>query len=163
MKYFINFLKAFIIGVVIVCSCFSVKFKYKSNKESYKFIVKNSDIITITSTFDISQPEYIKRVLKNITVTSYNNHENQTDNTPNITATNRPVREGIVAVSRDLIKNGLIHYGDLVYIDCFEKWFIAEDTMNQRFEKRLDVFLFDKKESLKINKKCNIEILHYTR
>lgn len=163
MKYFINFLKAFIIGVVIVCGCLGVKFKYKSDKELHKLTVKNSDIITITSTFDISQPEYIKRVLKNITVTSYNNHENQTDNTPNITATNRPVREGIVAVSRDLIKNGLIHYGDLVYIDCFEKWFIAEDTMNQRFEKRLDVFLFDKKESLKINKKCNIEILHYTR
>lgn len=163
MKYLINFLKSFIVGIVIAYSFIGVKLVFKSNKESNKFIVKNNDIITITSTFDISQSEYIKRVLKDITVTSYNNHENQTDNTPNITATNRPVREGMVATSRDLIKNGLIHYGDLVYIDCFEKWFIVEDTMNQRFEKRLDVFLFDKKESLKINKKCNIEILHYTR
>lgn len=69
----------------------------------------------------------------------------------------------MIAVSRDFLNKGIIHYGDLVYIDCFDSWYLAEDTMNQRFEKRIDIFLFDKKESMKINKKCGIEIIHFTK
>lgn len=148
---------------LFICVLFGYYVGLVHNKQENKQEVKPNNIITITSTFDLSQPEYTKRVLKDVTVTSYNNHEDQTDATPNVTATNRPIREGVIAASRDLLKNGIIHYGDLVYIDCFDKWYIVEDTMNQRFERRLDVFLFDKKESLKINKKCSIEVIHYNK
>ena len=44
-----------------------------------------------------------------------------------------------------------------------KQWYVVEDTMNKRFERRLDIFLFSKEESLKINKKCNIEIIHINR
>lgn len=145
-------------------------------KEEKKLIKQNNELkaqletkieqqteIVIQSKFNFAETETIRHTLKDITITSYNNHSSQTDSTPNITATNRPVREGMVAVSPDLLKKGIAHYGDLLYISCFDKWYLIEDTMNSRFERRVDIFLFDKQESLKINKKCDIEILHYTK
>lgn len=125
--------------------------------------IPESLVVTVPQKYDLTNTEYVKRVLNNIQITSYNNHANQTDDTPNITATNRPVRENMVAASPDLLNKGIIHYGDLVYIDCMKQWYVVEDTMNRRFERRLDIFLFDKNESLKINKKCNIEVLHISR
>ena len=132
-------------------------------KEVQVEVQKGITTIEVIHKFDLTGAEYTKKVMNSIIVTSYNNIENQTDDTPNVTATSRPVREGIVAVSRDFLTKGWAHYGDLVYIDCFDKWFVVEDTMNQRFEKRMDVFLFDKQESLKLNKKCGVEIVHITK
>lgn len=126
--------------------------------------LKNQEeIINIVSKFNLKNVEYTKQVLLGVQVTSYNNEAMQTDSTPNITATNRPVREGIIAASPDLLNKGIMKYGDLVFIDCFNQWFVVEDTMNKRFTRRLDVFLFDKQESLKINRTCNIEIIHYNK
>lgn len=155
-----NFLLCMLLGIlgglfIIVISC--------ESEEKIKYKHKDENIIIVDSKFDLTKAEYVKRVFKDVTVTSYNNSEEQTDGTPNVTASNRPVREGIVAISQDFLNKGYAKYGDLIYISCFDKWFVIEDTMNKRFEKRLDVFLFDKKESLKINKKCGIEIIHYTR
>lgn len=139
------------------------KYAYKKEIIEVKVEVPKSLTITISQKYDLNGTEYIKRVLNDVTITSYNNHMEQTDDSPNITSTNRPVRENMVAVSPDLISKGIIKYGDLIYIDCMKQWYVAEDTMNKRFEKRLDIFLFDKQESLKINKKCNIEIIHVTK
>ncbi len=135
------------------------------DKQPKEIIVEipESLVVTVPQKYDLTNTEYVKRVLNNIQITSYNNHANQTDDTPNITATNRPVRENMVAASPDLLNKGIIHYGDLVYIDCMKQWYVVEDTMNRRFERRLDIFLFDKNESLKINKKCNIEVLHINK
>jgi len=136
-----------------------------TDKQPKEIIVEipESLVVTVPQKYDLTNTEYVKRVLNNIQITSYNNHANQTDDTPNITATNRPVRENMVAASPDLLNKGIIHYGDLVYIDCMKQWYVVEDTMNRRFERRLDIFLFDKNESLKINKKCNIEVLHISK
>ena len=166
--YFIlNTSIVFIIGLVVIClSDISKIDKLNIEIQQLQNTIKEQEkqkIIEVNTKFDLTNAEYLKYSLKDITVTSYNNHANQTDNTPNITATNRPVREGIVAASPDLISKGIIKYGDLVYIDCFDKWYVAEDTMNKKFERRLDIFLFDKDESLKINKKCGVEIIHYTK
>lgn len=132
-------------------------------KEVVVEVSKNEVVIDVPQKFVLTGAEYTKNVLNNVTVTSYNNHKNQTDNTPNVTSTSRPVREGIVAVSRDLLKNGTVKYGDLLYIDCFDKWYTVEDTMHDRFTKHVDIFLFDKATSLTINKKCGIEIIHITK
>ena len=139
------------------------KYAYKKEIIEVKVEVPKSLTITISQKYDLNGTEYIKRVLNDVTITSYNNHMEQTDDSPNITSTNRLVRENMVAVSPDLISKGIIKYGDLIYIDCMKQWYVAEDTMSKRFEKRLDIFLFDKQESLKINKKCNIEIIHVTK
>lgn len=164
--YYISLLLV-IIMLAITCSVRTSKIEELNTEiEHLQNTIKLQEtqkIIKIDTKFDLTNAEYLKYSLKDITITSYNNHANQTDDTPNITSTNRPVREGIVAASPDLINKGIIKYGDLVYIDCFDKWYIVEDTMNKKFERRLDIFLFDKDESLKINKKCGVEIIHYTK
>lgn len=160
-KLFFAAFCAFIIGVLFATYAWS---HWLDNEpKEIKVEVPPSLVIEIPQKYNLTGTEYVKRVLNNVTVTSYNNHENQTDDSPNITATNRPVRENMVAVSPDFLNKGLAHYGDLVYIDCMQQWYVIEDTMNKRFEKRMDIFLFDKQESLKINKKCKVEIVHITR
>lgn len=159
MKY----LHYLLIILIIIFGIYHLRSRYKIEYREVKVEVKPTPIIKIENTFNLTGVEYIKRVFNNILITSYNNHTNQTDDTPNITSTSRPVREGMVAVSRDFLNNGWVKYGDLVYIDCFDKWYIIEDTMHERHTKHIDIFLFDKNESIKINKKCNIEIIHITR
>ena len=157
-KFFsIGLLVVLSIGLGLIIGAHTVKEKI------IKVEIPESLVIEIPQRYNLTGTEYTKRVLNNVTITSYNNHAEQTDDSPNITATSRPVRENMVAASFDLLNKGFIHYGDLVYIDCMKQWYVVEDTMNRRFEKRLDIFLFDKQESLKINKKCNIEIVHITK
>lgn len=145
------------IGIGLIIGAQTVKEKI------VKIEIPESLIIQIPQKYNLTGTEYTKRILNDITITSYNNHANQTDDSPNITATSRPVRENMVAASFDLLNKGFVHYGDLIYIDCMKQWYVVEDTMNKRFERRLDIFLFSKEESLKINKKCNIEIIHINR
>ena len=98
--------------------------------------------------------------LKDITITSYNNEESQTDTTPHIMASNRMVYEGAVAISRDLKEKYKLKYGDFIYLNWSEKLYVIEDLMNERHKKQVDIFSFDKKWSKKINFK-NQEIKIY--
>lgn len=154
-----------LIGLMLIFLIGSSIYRYKHPivKEVLVEVPVVNSAIEIHQRFVLTGAEYTKKVMNNIRVTSYNNHTNQTDDTPNVTATSRPVREGIVAVSRDFLNKGWAKYGDLIYVDCFEKWYTIEDTMHERFSRHIDIFLFDKNESIKINKKCNIEIIHITR
>ena len=155
-----------LIGLVLISFSIGATLAFSiADKRPKEIIVEipESLVVTVPQKYNLTNTEYVKRVLNNIQITSYNNHANQIDDSPNITATNRPVRENMVAASFDLLNKGMVHYGDLVYIDCMKQWYVVEDTMNRRFERRLDIFLFDKNESLKINKKCNIEVLHISK
>ena len=160
--------------IVLICCVFAFfivicgKKEYKIvNKDTIKQEIKielpQEEGIVINQKYNLDNIEYTKLLFKDITITSYNNHSNQTDNTPNITASNKVVKEGMVAISRDFLNKEKVRYGDLVFIDCMNQWYTIEDTMNKRFEKRIDIFLFDKEQSIKINKKCNIEIISFKR
>lgn len=83
------------------------------------------------------------RKIENMNVTCYNNLENQTDKTPNITATGRIVYQGSCAVSQDLFKKS-IYPGDIVYVAKLKRYLIVEDTMNVRHINHLDIFMFKK-------------------
>lgn len=160
-KLFVGIITAFILGFSTAIYVWS--HWIDDTPKEVMVEVPQSLVIEIPQKYNLTGTEYTKRVLNDITITSYNNHANQTDDSPNITATSRPVRENMVAASPDLLTKGIIRYGDLVYIDCMKQWYVVEDTMNKRFERRLDIFLFSKDESLKINKKCNIEVLHINK
>lgn len=160
----------FILGLssIVVMGIFICLMVYRYNNPVIKEVIVEVAVekpvtMEVSHKFNLTGVEYTQKVMNDVHVTSYNNHTNQTDSTPNITATSRPVREGIVAVSRDFLSNNWAKYGDLVYIDCFDKWYTIEDTMHERHTKHIDVFLFDKTESLKINKKCSIKIIHITK
>lgn len=86
-----------------------------------------------------------------VTVTVYNPVIEQCDTTPLITADNseidlKKLKQGKlkwVAVSRDLLKNGKVKYGGKVRLKCKDKnlsgVYIVHDTMNPRWEKRVDI------------------------
>lgn len=74
------------------------------------------------------------------TVTSYRSVPNQTDASPYYTSTGDHVCGDGVAVSQDLLKSGLVKYGDLVYISGVGVKRV-NDTMNARWTNHWDVWV----------------------
>ena len=83
-----------------------------------------------------------------VVVTAYNPVVAQTDNTPEITASNKRVRPGIVALSRDLEQEFGFRFGDTVVIErigCF----VFEDRMNKRWTRRVDILMHSREAARK--------------
>ena len=118
----------------------------------------NNNYERINIRFSLQETKRIE--ISNITVTSYNNEIQRCDDTPDIMASNRLVYEGAEAIRKKKKKKYNIKYGDLVYIKVFDSFFVIEDTMNERIKNTIDIFKFDKKESLKINFK-NQDVIVY--
>ena len=78
-----------------------------------------------------------------VTVTGYSSTPDQTDDTPFTTASNKRVRPGIIALSRDLLRHytrgAPFAFGDEVELDGLGT-FIVEDTMAPRFQRRADIW-----------------------
>ena len=85
-----------------------------------------------------------------VTITAYSPHENQTDSTPFLTASQRHVREGYIALSRDLESEFGLKFGDSVHVNGVEYEF--QDRMHKRWTKRVDIFMWTKKEALEFGK-----------
>lgn len=82
-----------------------------------------------------------------VTVTAYSPSEEECDSDPYVTAFQKPVKEGTIAISRDL-ENELgwrvgdrIHLGDL---GIFE----VNDRMHYRWKKRVDIFFHDQEKAV---------------
>ena len=88
---------------------------------------------------------------KAVEITAYNNTPDQTDSSPNRTATGNMVAEGMIAISQDYFRK-TIYPGDLVYIKKIKKWFVADDCKNARFSHSFDIFMFDVKQAHKFGK-----------
>lgn len=86
-----------------------------------------------------------------VTVTAYNPVEEQTDSDPLIAASMRKVREGTVAVSRDLFDQGWV-FGKKIRIEGLGI-FEINDLMNKRYTKRVDVFMWDEGQARKFGKR----------
>ena len=84
------------------------------------------------------------------TVTAYtpSPRENGGPGTKSGTALGTPIRPGIVAVSRDLLRSGW-DFGDKIHIEGLGV-FIIEDTMHQRFRRTIDVAVPDMTAARKI-------------
>jgi len=81
-----------------------------------------------------------------VTVTAYSSSSGQCDSTPHQTATGTPVRRGIIALSRDLLRQfnpgAPFGWGDRVHVEGLGE-FIVEDTMSQRYARRADIWFPD--------------------
>jgi 3D (Asp-Asp-Asp) domain-containing protein len=75
-----------------------------------------------------------------VVVTAYNPVPTQTDSTPEITASNRRVRPGMVALSRDLEKEFRFGFGEPVFIVGLG-FFVFEDRMHKRWARRVDILM----------------------
>lgn len=86
-------------------------------------------------------------LIGNLIGTSYRSVPEQTDDSPNFTATGEHVCTHGIAISQDLLKKngGLLEFGDLVYIDTIG-FKTVNDTMNKRMKKRFDVWVGTYKE-----------------
>lgn len=80
--------------------------------------------------------------------TAYNSLAGQTDSTPFITATGTRTRPGVVALSRDLLRQ--FPYGSKIMIEDLSgrgnslfagRVFYVEDTMNARYTGRIDIWM----------------------
>lgn len=78
-----------------------------------------------------------------VVATGYSSTVWQTDSTPFTTAANTPTRQGIVALSRDLLTRynagAPFSFGDVVTISGVGD-FIVEDSMHDRWRRRVDVW-----------------------
>ncbi|MBD3273931.1 MAG: hypothetical protein GF372_01395 [Candidatus Marinimicrobia bacterium] len=91
--------------------------------------------------------------LSKIVATAYNSFPWQTNSEPLITSSGESVKDGTLALSRDLIRpeNNLMHrmgfnpagaysYGDTVFV-IYVKPMVVHDTMNRRYRDRADIWL----------------------
>ena len=76
-----------------------------------------------------------------VDVTWYTSSVIETDATPFITADGSKVREGIIAVSHDLLNE--FEYGDSLYVEDLG-WFEVRDCMHQRWINSVDIWCNDK-------------------
>lgn len=89
----------------------------------------------------IFKPESVFRL--SITVTGYSSTPDQTDDSPFTTAMNTTVHPGVLALSRDLLREftpgAPFCFGDIVELEGLGV-FSVEDTMNPRYTKRADIW-----------------------
>ena len=85
-----------------------------------------------------------------VVVTAYNPEVEQCDADPFIAASLRRVRPGTIAVSRDLFDAGWV-FGKKVRIDGIGI-FEINDLMNARYEKRIDIFMWDRSQAVSFGK-----------
>lgn len=107
---------------------------------------------------NISHRNDLPRKRISATVTAYTPapRENGGRGTKSGTAIGTPIRPGIVAVSRDLLRTGW-DFGDKVHIKGLGV-FIIEDTMHQRFRRTIDVAVPDMAAAQRIGKMTAIEV-----
>jgi len=82
-----------------------------------------------------------------VTVTAYSPTEEECDEDPYVTAYQRPVKEGTIAISRDMEEEFGWHLGDRVHLKdlgVFEVW----DRMHPRWKKKVDIFFHDTEKAV---------------
>jgi len=101
------------------------------------------------------KPQKTYDIQKTVTATAYNSMKNQTkQGNAFLTAWGDTLVPGekAIAVSRDLIREGLNH-NSKVKIEGFEGFYIVKDKMNKRWENRIDIYMgLDKEAALEWGK-----------
>ncbi|MFN0150643.1 MAG: 3D domain-containing protein [bacterium] len=91
-----------------------------------------------------------------VTMTAYSSDVAQTDADPHITATGTTVRPGVIALSRDLLRDytpgAPFRYGDRVFIEGHGE-FIVEDTMHPRWTHRVDLWSESREEAVQFGRR----------
>ena len=94
-----------------------------------------------------------------VTVTTYKASSEETDSTPNITASGfkiskkNPKKHRIIAVSRDLKRK--LKFGQRVRLRNAGKYngeYVVRDVMNKRYKKRIDILINPKDKQTKLSK-----------
>jgi 3D (Asp-Asp-Asp) domain-containing protein len=124
------------------------------------YISRNSVFLFMLLLSCNSIPEKQYDVSIEVTTTAYNSVENQTKKGKvGLTAWGDTLVPGekAIAVSRDLIKKGLVH-NTQVEIEGLEGVYFVKDKMNKRWKNRIDIYMgMDRETALEWGKQ-NVEI-----
>jgi 3D (Asp-Asp-Asp) domain-containing protein len=82
-----------------------------------------------------------------ITLTAYTSTVEECDDTPYFTASDKPVRPGIISVSADLVREMGLKFGQRVLIPG-HGIFEVQDRMNPRLRRTVDIWMADRKVAL---------------
>ena len=93
-----------------------------------------------------------------VTITAYTPRPQECDSTPYTTAFMTKVREGIIALSRDLETDFGFKRGDEITLHRFGT-FVFEDRMNKRWKRRVDIFFLSLKKAKQFGKRESFLII----
>lgn len=132
-------------------------------------LAQKTDSVSLLYQFTLANHKRIQNLRRKrvLTVTAYSPRRGETDSTPFRTASNRKVRRGIVAVSRDLFDNGWV-FGKKVYIKNYGIYTI-DDLMASFKRNQVDIFMFETRKALHFGKKklevylLDVEPAHATK
>jgi len=144
--------------------------QFTSEREARKRIPIEEEMdieIPVRLHYDSKHGGFQVTTVPEVRVTAYNNLPGQTNDQPNIGASNRKVFEGSIALSRDILRDYNVRYGDVACVSAKGQCYIVEDTMNKRYDtknspasgRRADIFMYDHEEALKVNLKTDIIII----
>ena len=155
----VNAMKPIIIAMAIIFIGLSLLIAAMADRAGDEFVL---DIKALTN--------QVKELEKNVqafeddhayvrvSVSAYNPTRQQCDSTPFITASNQRVRKGIVALSRDLEKDFGLKFGDTVHL-LGHGTFEFQDRMNKRWKRRVDLFMWNKKEAMKFGRQQGMMVI----
>ena len=116
-------------------------------------------------------PKHVE--ILDLTMTAYSSTPDQTDSTPFVTASGQGVRDGIVAVSRDLELLGL-RFGSKVVVtevggpscgpaagELVGRVLEVQDRMHHRKYRQIDVWQPSREEALAIGR-CHVRVVAFT-
>lgn len=83
-----------------------------------------------------------------VKITAYSARVQETDSTPNITASNKRVKEGYVALSRDIERDFGLRFGDKIHVHNIGT-FEFQDRMHRRKRRQIDIFMRSTKKALR--------------
>jgi 3D (Asp-Asp-Asp) domain-containing protein len=131
-------------NILVISGIFLNLLLCQGNFESkIESIISNMDKNTYSETIN----EDFQKIT--VDVTAYSPTKRETDSSPFTTASNKHVKEGYIAISRDL--EAYLGFGDKVFIKDLGI-FEVQDRMNRRWQKRVDLFFFDTKEAVRFGK-----------
>lgn len=87
-----------------------------------------------------------------VTVTAYSARPEETNSEPWVTADMSPSRVGMLAVSRDLLHEVGLEYGEVVILEGLGA-FKVRDTMNKRFKRRVDILMAHPRAAIMFGKR----------
>ena len=93
-----------------------------------------------------------------VKVTAYSATPQETDEDPYVTASGKRVRQGIVALSRDLGKKLMLKFGDQVILEGIGM-FVFEDRMHIRKTRQVDLYMQSRQAALQFGVQTTLLII----
>ncbi|MFD2917719.1 3D domain-containing protein [Psychroserpens luteus] len=106
----------------------------------YKYVIFLFCLVLLNCKKEASTNYEWKKI--KVTATAFNSLAYQTSSNPHITAFGDSLKPGLkyIAVSRDLLKNGLEH-NTLVKVEGLDGTYLVKDKMNSRFRNKIDIYM----------------------